>query len=143
MQRPDYAKHYEILIALVTHLAVHKWAMRQPKGIADDLSIYDVDAVRHVLQTFKGLFRESDGKSKDHGDHFYSLHLRHARGSIGPSQEDRPGLDTDDLFSLLKLISERSNQQSQQSTALRVAAATSIISLLVATASVIVAFYKR
>jgi hypothetical protein len=42
MPNPDYSKNYEVLMAVVTHLAVNKWALRQPKGIAKDLSIEDV-----------------------------------------------------------------------------------------------------
>jgi hypothetical protein len=143
MQRiPDYAKNYEILLAVVTHLAVNKWPSRQPKGIAKDLSIDDVDTVRSVLKTFKGLFRESKGKSRDHGEPLYSLHLRFARVGGSESDEERPPLDTQDLFSLLKFVSERSTQQSQQISALRIAALTSFISLIVAAASLFVALHK-
>ena len=140
-RRPDYANNYEILVAVVTHLAVGRWPSRQPKGIAKDLSIDDVDSIRSVLKTFKGLFRESKGVSKDHGEPLYSLHLRHAR-SGDESNEERPALDPQDLFSLLKFVSEKSAQQSQQSVALRLAALTSIISLIVAAASMIVALHK-
>jgi hypothetical protein len=142
VRTPDYAKHYEILMAVVTHLAVNKWCIRQPKGIAKDLSIDDVDSVRAVLKTFKGLFRESLGTSKDHGEHFYSLHLRYARDASAVSNEERPPLDPDILFSLLRFVSEKSTQQSQQTAALRVAGMTSIISLIVAAASMFVALYK-
>ncbi|MGJ4902319.1 hypothetical protein ACQR0V_12170 [Bradyrhizobium sp. HKCCYLS2058] len=142
MRTPDYAKHYEILMAVVTHLAVNRWCIRQPKGIAKDLSIDDVDSVRDVLKTFKGLFRESQGTSKDHGDHYYSLHLRYARDASGVSDEERPPLDPDTLFSLLRFVSDKSAQQSQQATSLRVAVITSIISLIVAAFSMVVALHK-
>jgi hypothetical protein len=137
---PDYAKNYEVLMALVTHLAVGKWPSRQPKGIAKDLSI-DADSIRSVLKTFKGLFRESQGVSRDHGEPFYSLHLRYARVG-GEAEEERPALNPDDLFSLLKFVSEKSTLQTQQIAALRLAALTSIISLLVAAASMVVALHK-
>ena len=39
MSELSYSKHYETLMAVVTHLAVNKWALRQPRGIANDLSI--------------------------------------------------------------------------------------------------------
>src|ERR1700753_4305051 len=138
MRAPDYAKHYEILTAVVTHLAVNKWCIRQPTGIARDLSIDDVDTVREVLKSFKGLFRESAGRSKDHDDHYYSLHLRFSRNTNGSSDEERSPLETGDLFSLLRFVSDKSAQQSQQASALRIAALTSIISLIVATASMFV-----
>jgi hypothetical protein len=142
MQHPDYAKHYETLMAVITHLAVNRWPARQPKGIAKDLSIEDVDAVRVVLKTFKGLFRESRGLSKDHGEPLYSLHLRHSRFAVADADQERPPLDPDDMFSLLRLVSEKATQQSQQASALRIAALTSVISLLVAAASLFVAFRK-
>jgi hypothetical protein len=143
MQRtPDYAKNYEILMAVVTHLAVNKWPSRQPKGIAKDLSIDDVDSIRSVLKAFKGLFRESKGISRDHGEPLYSLHLRHARVGGDQSDEERPALEPQDLFSLLRFVSEKSTQQSQQTAALRVSALTSIISLIVAAASMVVALHK-
>ena len=143
MPNPDYSKNYEILMAVVTHLAVNKWALRQPKGIAKDLSIEDVQSVRNVLKSFKGLFRESKGISKDHGDHYYSLHLRHSRQGDGDNvDQERPPLEPEYLFSLLKVVSEKSAQQSQQMTALRVAGMTSMISLIVAAASLFVALHK-
>jgi hypothetical protein len=141
LRKLDYAKNHEILMAVVTHLAVGKWPSRQPKGIANDLSI-DPEAIRSVLKTFKGLFRESKGRSRDHGEPLYSLHLRFARVGGAESEEERPPLDTQDLFSLLKFVSEKSTQQSQQASALRIAALTSLISLIVAAASLFVAFHK-
>ena len=143
MQRtPDYAKHYETLVAVITHLAVNKWAARQPARIAKDLSIGDVDSIRAVLKTFKGLFRESEGASKDGSDPLYSPHLRHSRGLILDSDQERPPLDPETLFALLKLVSDKSIQQTQLAAALRIAALTSIISLTVAAASLFVALHK-
>jgi hypothetical protein len=139
--RTDYAKNYDILMALVTHLAVGKWSGRQPKGLAKDLSI-DEASIRPVLKTFKGLFRESVALSKDHGEPSYSLHLRYARSGGEQSDEARPALQTEDLFALLKFVSEKSAQQSQQAAALRASVFTSIISLIVAAASMVVALHK-
>ncbi|UPJ96397.1 hypothetical protein IVB07_02160 [Bradyrhizobium sp. 172] len=140
-ERPDYAKNHEVLMAVVTHLAVGKWPSRQPRGIANDLSI-SIESVRSVVTTFKGLFRESKKRSRDHGDPLYSLHLRYARVGDADSDEERPPLDTQDLFSLLKFVSDKSNHQSQQNSALRIAALTSAISLVVAAASLFVALHK-
>jgi hypothetical protein len=131
-------------MAVVTHLAVHKWAIRQPLGIAKDLSI-DVEPVRTVLKSFKGLFRESPGNSKDHGEHFYSLHLRHSRqndSQSGDDRKERPPLEPEYLIALLKFVSDKSLQQSQQTTALRVAGITSFFSLAVAAISLFVALHK-
>jgi hypothetical protein len=142
MTKPDYAKHYEVLMAVVTHLGVNKWALRQPRGIANDLSI-DEESIRTVLKSFKGLFRQSAKTSGDHGDHFYSLHLRHSRQPSGENpQVERGPLDAEYLFPLLKFISEKSAQQSQQATALRLAALSSLISLLVACVSLYITLRK-
>jgi hypothetical protein len=95
------------------------------------------------LKSFKGLFRESKGISKDHGDHFCSLHLRHSRQGDGDNvDQERAPLEPEHLFSLLKFVSEKSAQESQQMTALRVAGMTSMISLIVAAASLFVALHK-
>jgi hypothetical protein len=143
MRVPDYAKHYEVLMAVVTHLAVNKWPSRQPVGIAKDLSIDDVDHVRSVLRTFKGLFRESKGKSKDHGDPLYYLHLRFSRATPETSEDERPPLDTQDLFALLKFVSDSAIAQSQQSSALTASTLSSVISLIVAAGSLVVALLHK
>lgn len=140
--KTNYAGHYEILMAVVTHLAVHKWAIRQPKGIAKDLSL-DVEAVLTVLKSYKGLFRESSGSSRDHGEHFYSLHLRHYRQAVVENaDQERPPLEPDYLFPLLKFVADKAAQQSQQTTAVKIASITSAISFMVAIASLVVAFHK-
>lgn len=142
MARPNYAKHYETLMAVVTHLAVNKWALRQPQGIAKDLSI-ELESVRTVLRTFKSLFRESAKKSRDHGDHFYSLHLRHSKQAADDSNDvERAALDADYFFPLLDYISKKSMQETQQNVALKaalIAAAVSLIASLAALAAVVLA----
>lgn len=142
MAAPNYAKHYETLMAVVTHLAVNKWALRQPQRIANDLSI-DVASVRAVLKTFKSLFRESPKKSKDHSDHFYSLHLRHSKQAADESNEvERAALDPEYFFPLLDYISKKSMQETQQNVALKaalIAAAVSLIASMAALAAVILA----
>lgn len=55
MAQPNYSRNYEALMAVVTHLAVGKWATRQRKGIANDLSI-DESEVRAVLKELKDCF---------------------------------------------------------------------------------------
>lgn len=129
-------------MAVVTHLGVNKWALRQPRGIANDLSI-DEKSIRIVLKEFKGLFRQSAKTSRDHNDNFYSLHLRHSRQSTTENPDvERAALDAEYLFPLLKFVSEKAAQQSQQQTSFKLAALTSLVSLLVAGASLYVAFHK-
>ena len=142
MTKPNYSEHYEVLMAVITHLAVNKWALRQPQGIAKDLSI-DKESIHRVLKDFKSLFRESSGKSKDHADPFYSLHLRHWRQANSDNPDlERPPLEADYLFPLLRFVSEKSAQQSQQASALWLAGLTSLISLIVASLSLYVAIRK-
>ncbi len=142
MPKPDYSKHYEVLMAVIAHLAVNKWAIRQPQGISKDLSI-DKDSIQQVLREFKSLFRESSGKSKDHGSPFYSLHLRHSRQATPDNPDlERPPLEAEYLFPLLRFVSEKSAQQSQQANALWLAGITSLISLIVAGLSLYVAIRK-
>jgi hypothetical protein len=142
MSRPNYTKHYETLMAVVTHLAVNKWALRQPRGIARDLSINEED-VKAVLINFKGLFRESAGTSKDHGDHYYSLHLRHSRQSSDENKDvERAPLEAVYLFPLLTFISQKSAQESQQGIAMKAALLTALISLVASAVSLFVALYK-
>src|SRR3954471_1173926 len=112
MPQPNYNRNYETLMALVTHLGAGKWPMRQPKGIAKDLSI-DESEIRAVLQEFKGLFRQSVKASKDHGDHFYSLQLRYARQPSDENEIERAPLEAEYLFPLLEFISKKSAEQSQ------------------------------
>jgi hypothetical protein len=142
MAQPNYNRNYETLMAVVTHLAVGKWATRQPKGIANDLSI-DESEVRTVLKEFKGLFREFTKTSKDHGDHFYALHLRHSRQANDENKDaERGPLESTYLFPLLEFISRKSAQETQQGVAMKVALLTASISLVASTASLIVSLYK-
>ena len=140
MSELSYSKHYETLMAVVTHLAVNKWALRQPRGIANDLSI-DKSSVRTVLKTFKSLFRESMKTSKDHGDHFYSLHLRHSKQSTDESDVERAPLEAEYFFPLLDFISKKSMQETQTSVAIKaalMAAAVSLFASFVALAAVFI-----
>lgn len=141
MSQPSYSLHYETLTAVVTHLAVNKWALRQPQGIANDLSI-DVADVKVVLKEFKGMFRESVKKSKDHSDHFYSLHLRHSRQAIDEKEVERPPLDSEYLIPLLEFISKKSIQEAQHKTAITVALTGASLTLVASAVSLLIAFYK-
>jgi hypothetical protein len=129
-------------MAVVTHLAVHKWAIRQPKGIAKDLSI-DAEDVTTILNSFKGLFRRSSGVSRDHGDSFYSLHLRFARQVADEdNNKERPPLDTEYLMSLLDFISRRANEEARRGTTMTVALITAALSLVASLTSVIISILR-
>jgi hypothetical protein len=136
MKSPSYSKHYETLMAVVTHLAVNKWAIRQPKGIARDLSI-DVENVIYVLENFKGLFRKSAGASRDHGDSYYCLHLRFARQVTDEdNNKERPPLESAYLVPLLEFVSKRASEESHRGTVMTTAMITATLSLFASLVSV-------
>ena len=93
--------------------------------------------------SFKSLFRESTKKSRDHGDHYYSLHLRHSRQVADDANDvERAALDAEYFFPLLDYISKKSMQETQQSVALKaalIAAGVSLIASLAALAAVVLA----
>lgn len=143
MQAPSYSKHLETLMAVVTHLAVHKWSIRQPRGIANDLSIDEKD-VTEVLNSFKGLFRRSSGVSKDHGDNFYSLHLRFARQVTDEdNKKERPPLESEYLIPLLEFISRKASEESQRGTMMTAALITASLSLFASLASILFTFVRH
>lgn len=142
MEKPSYSEHLEVLMAVVTYLAMNEFPMRQPKKIADDTSI-DIRAVEYVLRNFKGLFRESRKTSTDHGAHFYSLQLRYALNVLDDdNKKTKPPLGKHDLSALLEFISRRASEETQQGTAIKVALVTASLSLLASTISIAYSFFK-
>lgn len=140
---PSYARHLETLMAVVTHLAVHKWSIRQPKGIANDLSIDEAE-VAEVLKTFKGLFRQSKKLSQDHSAHFYSLHLRFARQNPDEnSDQDKPPLESTYLVPLLEFISENAREEAKISSSLRIAWLTAGLSLAASSLALLITLFKH
>lgn len=141
--RPSYSRHLETLMAVVTHLAVHKWSIRQPRGIAKDLSIDEAD-VRDVLDTFKGLFRRSIKTSDDHGAPFYSLHLRFARqGSDENQQQDKAPLESEYLIPLLEFISENAREERKNVMGLKIAMLTAGLSLIASLITLAIAIFRH
>jgi hypothetical protein len=137
MRAPSYSKNLETLMAVVTHLGVHKWAVRQSKGIANDLSI-DVKDVTLVLESFKGLFRKSPGL-----DHYYSLHLRFARLTDGENNtKERLPLEAEYLIPLLEFISRKAGEESQRGTAMTAALITASLSLLASMISIVLTIVR-
>jgi hypothetical protein len=124
---PSYSKHFEMLTALVTYMAMDKTAVHQPKWFANQLSS-DISSVKKVLSEFKGLFHESISKSKDYGDSYYSLHLRYARQELDENEKQvRKPLDLEDLTGLLNFISGKATEETQRKTGIT----TSIIAAVV------------
>ena len=111
-----YADHYEIIIALVTYLALcNRFSERFDKTIdnatAGWLAQYlgfeeQAQEVDFVLENYKSLFRRSTRAYEGH--YRYSLLLRYSlRTYTGrQSQDVSEPLSNDELFSLLEFISK-------------------------------------
>lgn len=103
-----YTDHLDVLLALVTYLALTSKRSRTPGNLARDLAL-PPDAVASSFENFPGLFRKSQNVSGE-GEHFYTLHARFA---LRGTEEDVPGpaMGTDLLRSLLDFISQRSQDE--------------------------------
>lgn len=75
-----YSVHLDVLMALITYLALTGWRSRSPRGLSRDLR-FDEGAILSALDGFSGLFRKSkDLYPTDIGpQHAYTLHARYAR----------------------------------------------------------------
>jgi hypothetical protein len=111
-ENQPYTKHFDTLVALVTHLSNTQYISRTPQGIADALGLKR-NEVQKVLDTFPGFFRRSRNKHSS-GEHYYTVHLRHARRSLDSNQERdsaplRPE-ETQALFSLISIMVAQENE---------------------------------
>ena len=138
---PSYSDHLEVLVAAVTHLAMGKWAFRQAKTLAKDMSI-DANEVAVVLDEFKGLFRKSVGASNDPFEQYYCLHLRYTRQYNEDEKAERPPLDTQNLMTLLEFISRKANQEDQRSGAIRAALVTAGVSLVASITTLAITIFR-
>ncbi|WP_406270832.1 hypothetical protein OHT93_19585 [Streptomyces sp. NBC_00191] len=75
-----YDKQLDILIALITYMALTRWRSRSPNGLAKDLGLSE-EAVTRTLDEFPGIFRKSANfYPTDAGpQNSYTLHARFAR----------------------------------------------------------------
>ena len=105
----------------------------------------DINKVKSTLQTFDGLFRESDTPAKN-GENYFTLHLRYALRWTQESENEVDNLDTKEplaaeyLDILLSFIArmveqEQTNQRQKSSnsatlTAAWVAAGVAVLSVL-------------
>jgi hypothetical protein len=71
-----YSDNLDVLVALVTYLAMTDFKSNTPSYIAETLAL-DINKVKNTLQTFDGLFRESNNPAEN-GEKYYTLHLRYA-----------------------------------------------------------------
>ncbi len=139
-----YSDNLDVLVALVTYLAMTDYKSNTPPYLANNLSL-DVNKVRNTLQTFDGLFRESK-EPADNGEKYFTLHLRYA---LRWTQEAEKEVDTlsakeplgkEYLDTLLNFIArmveqEQTNQRQKSSnsatlTAAWVAAGVAVLSVM-------------
>jgi hypothetical protein len=109
-----------------------EWALRQAKTLAEKTNL-EVPEVITVLESFKGLFRASPKTTK--GEPFYSLHLRHIRQNADDKTSERPPLETEHLFELLKFVGQQANEEARRGLTITTTLIASSLSLF---ASVIV-----
>jgi hypothetical protein len=137
-----YYTHLDILLALITYMALTRWRSRSPNGLARDLGLDEAKIVT-ALDSFPGLFRKStELHSTTAGPQpSYTLHARYAQRrpkGVDQVREVLPGsknlaalsdpeptqdgtgeeLDADTLRALLDFVSEqaRAERESRQHT---------------------------
>jgi|APSaa5957512622_1039677.scaffolds.fasta_scaffold84456_2 hypothetical protein len=152
----NYSEHYEIIVALVTYLAVCNRKTEDKKKIIDNATAWwlaqhlglkdQEDEVRTVLAGHKNLFRES---LNDYGKkgHRYSLLLRYSHrpyDSEGAQDVSDP-LSNEELFSLLNFISNQvsieqaENRQKENNRNERVAMFIAVLSAVIAASASVIA----
>lgn len=143
MSTPSYSEHLEVLTAVITHLAMGKWARRTVRGLGD-ASQLDEEKVQAVLDNFSSLFKKYKTPSKKTGSPYYALHLRHARQWVEGEDKDngeqaqKEPLDPQYLTILLEFISHRAQEETHRNTAMKVAWISGSIAIGVAAIGAIV-----
>lgn len=75
-----YSDHLDLLLALITYLALTQWRSRSPNALATELCLPEEQIVS-VLDGFPGLFRKNPElhPTAVGGQPSYTLHARYAR----------------------------------------------------------------
>lgn len=117
-----YSDHYEVIVSLVTYLAVcNRYSNRFDKTIDNATSGwlanylgFEEDEVDLVLGGYKGLFRRS--RNKYEGQYRYSLLLRYAHRSYTTQdkQDVSEPLSNEELFSLLNFVSNKVREEQEE-----------------------------
>ncbi len=141
----QYSDNLDVLVALVTFLAMTNHKSNTPTYLANNLGL-DITKTKNTLQIFDGLFRESK-KPAENGENYFTLHLRYALrwkqkndNAENDDDEVREPLGAEYLDTLLNFITqmveqEQTNHRQQSSnkvtlTAARVAAGVAFISVV-------------
>ncbi|UAA39153.1 hypothetical protein KIH87_01955 [Paraneptunicella aestuarii] len=118
MSNIKYSDHVDVLLALVTNLAMTDKASLTPRRLAKYLNLEEQE-VCTVLDGFPGLFRKSRVKEKNPPEgkvaqHFYTLQIRYSRRYLelnGDDDDPNPQepLSAELFNSLVRFISEQVN----------------------------------
>jgi hypothetical protein len=106
-----YTKHFDTLVALVTHLSSIDGESRTVPRMAESLGL-EPEEVRSVVTTFPAFFRQS----RPEGEKYYTVHLRYARRYNKKNEKvDTEPLSPQELTTLLDLISKMVAQEFESS----------------------------
>lgn len=75
--KKNYSKDIDILIALISYLALSKYKSMRPSRLSERLSLNRED-VERTLELYKGIFRKSNKVSESTKEHYFTLHMRYA-----------------------------------------------------------------
>lgn len=153
-ETPKYSEHYEVIVALVTYLAVcNRRVEKYDKTIdnatagwlAEFLGLQErAEEVEFVLENFKGLFRKS--RQQYDGHYRYTLLLRYSHRNYESSQapDVSEPLPNNELFSLLDFISNKvsmeqtDKQQRENNRNQQIAMFIAVLSAVIAAAASVV-----
>jgi hypothetical protein len=146
-----YEKNLDILMALISYLALASWRSRTPDALFRDLGLPKGD-IASTLHDFPGLFRKSKVPFRN-GEYPYTLHARYAKRRADPDETDResnqyvPGeeLDAETLRALLDFVTQQARAE-QESYQQRISRRMLLIGVFVAAvasiAAAIISLYK-
>jgi hypothetical protein len=107
-----YTDNFDVLVAVLTHLANTDAESRTVTNMARDLG-FEEQQVRTVVQNFTGIFRKS---RPDHeGKTFYTVHMRYARRKREGERVPTEPLTAEELASLFDLVSNMVARENEMS----------------------------
>lgn len=131
MATKPYSENLDILVAVVTHIAVGEYIKRTASGIASEAQL-EPAKVERVLNCFPGLFKKYKDPTRQTNEDRFTLHVLHAGQWLDGTRDDsepirlRPygekrRLDPQYLTVLLEFISHRAQDEALQATSWRTA----------------------
>jgi hypothetical protein len=107
-----YSKYLDILIALMTNLALTNAKSRTVPRLASELAFLESD-VRATLEAFTGIFRKSKNTDSK-GEHFFTLHVRFALRATEQEDGPLPNVRPELLKVLLEFVSQRAAAEAEE-----------------------------